>query len=101
MEELFASQSYEYFYSSKPCMGHPKVNYPQRNTNAARGRQPQTPAPPAARAGLHQLVARKGGTHVGLGLPGLQGGARRGWVAGPQTTLSPFPLTHTHPSSTT
>ena len=67
-------------------------------TNEARGRPPQTPVPPAARAGLHQLVARKGGTHVGLGLPGPRGGARRGWVARPPF---PFPLTHTHLFSTT
>ena len=76
----------------------PQGRYTQRNTNAARGRPPQTPAPPAARAGLHQLVARKGGTHVGLGLPGPRGGARRGWVARPPF---PFPLTHTHLFSTT
>ena len=52
---------------------------------------------PAARAGFHQLVARKGGTHVGLGLPGLRGGARRGWVARPPTTPFPSPpRSHTH-----
>ena len=44
---------------------------------------------------------RKGGTHVGLGLPSLRDGARRGWVARPRTTLFPFPLTHTYLSSTT
>ena len=33
--------------------------------------------------------------------PGLRGGARRGWVARSPTTLFPFPLTHTHLSSTT
>ena len=76
----------------------PQGRYTQRKTNAARGRPPQTPAPPAARAGLHQLVARKGGTHVGLGLPGPRGGARRGWVARPPV---PVPLTHTHLFSTT
>ena len=41
---------------------------------------------------------RKGGTHVGLGLPSLQDGAPRGR---PRTTLFPFPLTHTYLSSTT
>ena len=42
------------------------------------------------------LVARKGGTHVGLGLPGLRGGARRGCGShDPQPPLFPFP-SHTH-----
>ena len=66
-------------------------------------KQPTKRRDPAARDGFHQLVSRKGGTHVGLGLPGLRGGVRRGWVRRrtPNHTLSPFPLTHTHTSSTT
>ena len=59
---------------------------------------------PAARAGFHQLVARKGGTQVGLGLPGLRRcEAGRGAVGShdPQPPLFPLPLSHTHLSSTT
>ena len=80
-----------------------RPEYSSRPTapNAARGQPPQTPAPTAARAGFHQLVARKGGAHVGLGLTGLRGGSRRGQVARPPTAPFPFPLTHTHLSSTT
>ena len=65
--------------------------------------RPRPPPPPAAQAGFLQLVARNGGTHVGLGLPGLRE-AGRGAVGGhttPNHSIFPFPLTHiTHLSST-
>ena len=67
------------------------------HTTPARGRPPQTPAPPAARAGFLQLVARNGGTYVGLGLPGLRE-AGRGAVGGQTTPNHSLPLppnTHT------
>ena len=69
---------------------------PQAQSGVTSSNNSFPPAPPrGAGPGFHQLVARKGGTRVGLG----RGGARRGWVARPATTLFPFPLTHTHLSS--
>ena len=52
--------------------------------------------PPRGAAGFHQLVARKGGTHVGWGLPGACE-AGRGAVGShdPQPPSSPSP-SHTH-----